>query len=151
MIDDSIDESVLLAYADEIGADKDEFSNALKKVTRMPRKQFEKVCEALHLIAKQISSFAFQNVQQAREITERRKIEHALRESEDTARVLLNATTDSIILTDKNGLTLGVNERLAVEISKRVEDLIGTKLETYLPEKEARTLNDKIHNTCETR
>lgn len=75
VLDESVDESVLLSYAREIGADPAEVTQAYREVTRMPRSQFEKVCVALHVIAGQLSRQAVQNVQQARFITEQKMAE----------------------------------------------------------------------------
>jgi len=75
IVDENIDEKNILNYADVIGADKEKFREELRKVMRMPREQFEKICEALHIIAKQLSLLAIQNVQQSRFIQEKNKAE----------------------------------------------------------------------------
>jgi len=69
--DTTADPQQLSKYAAEIGADEQAFEMAMKAVTRMPREQFENVCQALYLIAAQLSRQAVQNVQQARTIAER--------------------------------------------------------------------------------
>jgi len=79
---EAIDESSLLGYAKEIGADEAEFRKALGEVTRMPRAQFEKICDALYLIATQLSRLALRNLQQARFITELQRLEDQLRQSQ---------------------------------------------------------------------
>ena len=71
--DESLDEEAMLAYAREIGADEDEYREALCEVTRMPQEQFRAVCLALFLLARQLSTLAQRNVQQARYITEQKK------------------------------------------------------------------------------
>jgi PAS domain S-box-containing protein len=88
VLEEPVDEEAMLAYAGQIGADEEEFRKALSQITRMPLKQFEKVTEALYLIANQLSKLAIQNVQQARFIAERRQAEEALR----TAKILLEQT-----------------------------------------------------------
>ena len=75
VLDDEADETEILKYAREIGADEEEFKQALKSVTRMPREKFKKVCDALFQIAKQLSLQALKNIQQAREITRRIRAE----------------------------------------------------------------------------
>ncbi len=67
------------------------------------------------------------------EITERKQAEEALRESEATARALLNAPTDLIALVDADGLILDVNEAMAQRLGKQVSDLIGTCGWDWLP------------------
>ncbi len=83
VLDDSINQEAMLAYAAEIGADKDDFKRALNNVTRMPKEQFANVCNALFLIAEQLSRLALQNIQQARYITERAQTEESLRRLND--------------------------------------------------------------------
>ncbi|MCK9581376.1 MAG: response regulator [Methanoregula sp.] len=55
-------------------------------------------------------------------------MEHALRISEATTRVLLNATNDILFLADTNGRLLAANESLAHEAKKSVHDLTGTNI-----------------------
>ena len=55
-------------------------------------------------------------------------MEHALRVSEETTRVLLNATNDILFLVDTTGLLLAVNESLAQRTGKSARDLTGTNV-----------------------
>lgn len=72
VLDDQEDWDSMLAYADEIGVDREAYRRALSEVTRMPRARFESISEALYLIAVQLSKHALQNVQQAQYITKLR-------------------------------------------------------------------------------
>ena len=64
-------EEKVLLYADVIGADKEDFLKAYREVTIMSEKQFNKVAQTLYTLAKQLSTIAYQNVQQARFIEDR--------------------------------------------------------------------------------
>ena len=88
----------MLAYAREIGADEDEFRRALELVPVMSRERFQKISQALFLIASELSLKAYQNIQQARVITERRKIEETLRESEEQKRHLLDHLAAGVVV-----------------------------------------------------
>ncbi len=66
------------------------------------------------------------NEQLKREIEERKRAEEALRESEDTARVLLNAPTDVAALIDTNGIILDANETMASRFRRRLDELVGS-------------------------
>ncbi len=66
------DESVG-SYAREIGADEAAFIEAFNEVPGMPKARFQSIAEVLFTLANQLSTLAYQNVQQARFITERRK------------------------------------------------------------------------------
>lgn len=61
------------------------------------------------------------------DITERKRAEEALMESEGLVRALLNATTDSAILLDSGGTILAVNQKMAESSGKEAETLIGTQ------------------------
>jgi len=87
------DEEQILRYADEIGADREEFRLALAEVPVMSRARFEQTAQALFTFAREISSRAYQNVQQARFITERRQAEDELRKSEARLNFALETLT----------------------------------------------------------
>jgi PAS domain S-box-containing protein len=76
------DDNKFFKYADKIGADREQFKQALKEVRSMSKEQFEKISQALFVLANQLSLKAYQNVQLARFIAEQNKAEEALRKSE---------------------------------------------------------------------
>lgn len=73
VLDDTIDAEKMMAYAHEIGADEDHFREALGSVRRMSRQQFEDVCSALFLMARQLSRMALQNAQRAYDIEQQKQ------------------------------------------------------------------------------
>lgn len=75
VLNEDSDMDKLKAYALEIGADEQEYLKALEDVKRMPRAQFERIADSLFLIANQLSIKAMQNIQQARELAERHRVE----------------------------------------------------------------------------
>jgi PAS domain S-box-containing protein len=66
-------------------------------------------------------------------ITERKRAESALRESETTARALMNAPTDSVLLINDQGIILALNEIAASRFGKRSDELIGSMSYDLLP------------------
>ncbi len=62
------------------------------------------------------------------DITERKRALLALKESEETARALLNATTDSAALISPDGVVIAINETAAKVLKKGVDELIGMSL-----------------------
>ena len=94
VLDVDSDETELLAYAEKIGADRETFRRALSRVTRMPHERFQKISNALFLIASQLSRLALQNVQQARHIIERKRSEEELIEAKVRAEKASNAKSD---------------------------------------------------------
>lgn len=125
------DEEGMLAYAREIGADEEAFLVALGEVNTMSTEQFSHVCQALFVMAKQMSTLAYQNVLYARTIDERDEVEKALRDSEEKFRLLLNSTAEGIYGLDTKGKCTFCNPACL--------DILGYVIETDL-------LGKNIHN-----
>ena len=68
-------EDKIRQYARDIGADEDAAAQAFYEVPAMSREQFGRVAKVLFTLANQLSNIAYQNVQQARFITERKRAE----------------------------------------------------------------------------
>jgi len=77
-------------------------------------------------------------------ITERKRAEMALLESEATARALINAPTDSVILLDRRGILLALNETAAGRFGRRIDEVVGTLVDDLLPEEVARSRRSLI-------
>jgi PAS domain S-box-containing protein len=82
-------------------------------------------------------------------ITERKQAELALRESEATARALINAPTDSVLLLDPQGIILAINETAAVRMGRRQDELIGALIDDVLPKDIARARRSIISRVVE--
>ena len=83
-------------YARAIGVDEEEFMAAFREVPLMAEEQFKLVAQAHFLLANQLSNLAYQNIQQARFITERQRAEKELRESEERLRLALKAANQGL-------------------------------------------------------
>ncbi|MBU2643901.1 PAS domain S-box protein [bacterium] len=84
------------AYARELGVDQDEAEVAFYEVPAMSQVQFAKVTRALFTLASQIATIAFQNMQQARFITDRKVAEAALKDSEEKYRNVVQNAVEAI-------------------------------------------------------
>ena len=93
-------EEEIMEYAREIGADETAFREAYRKIPVMSQEQFEKVAHILFAMANQLSTAAYQNIQQARFITERKRAEEALRESEERFRTLFMSMSEGFYLSE---------------------------------------------------
>lgn len=131
VIDESVDENEILKYAGEVGIDHEEFKTALSQVKRMSQEQFKKICDALYIYATQLSKLALQNVQQAREITERKK-------SEDEKKALLSAIPDLILRMNKSGAIIDYS--LPISLLGR-QQLAGSIQDLLTPGMTERALN----------
>ncbi len=69
----------------------------------------------------------------SRDITEQKKAENALRESEATLRAFFNAIPDTALLVDMDGIILDCNNVTAEKIGVSLEQLIGNSTKEHLP------------------
>ena len=104
-------EEGMLEYARKIGADEGAFIAAFRKVPAMSREQFNRVAQLLFAYAQQLSRSAYQNLQQARYIAERKRTEEALRISERKLAEIFRSSPELIcVSTMEEGRFLEVNE-----------------------------------------
>lgn len=96
--DETQAEQKMVLYAKEIGVDPDIYLDAFRKVPAMNKKQFENIAQMLYTMASQLSNLAYQNVQQARFITDRKKAEEALKESEQKLLSLFASMNEMVVL-----------------------------------------------------
>ncbi len=66
-------------------------------------------------------------------LAERRRMEETLRESEATARALLNAHTDFAAVLDASGTILDVNEAMARRLGRPLDELVGMNIWELFP------------------
>jgi len=84
-------------------------------------------------------------------ITERKRIEMTLRESEATARALINAPTDSVILMDSRGIIMALNDTAASRFGRPPGELIGLLTDDLLPNDVAQSRRLMISKIFETK
>lgn len=75
----------------------------------------------------------------ARDITEQKKLEHQLRESEQYNRGLIEASVDGLITVDPDGTITDVNEQMARMSGFSREELIGTQFAEYFDDSDLAT------------
>ncbi len=78
----------------------------------------------------------------ARNITERKQAEEDLRQSEETARAILNAPTQSVLLLDSERVILDLNEPAAQLLGKSSDELIGKCYDDLLPPATAESIKE---------
>ncbi len=66
------------------------------------------------------------------DITESKKAEQALRQSEETLRSLINAITESVVLLDTKGTVVAINESCAERLGGSVSELMGKSAYGFL-------------------
>ncbi|MCE5337518.1 MAG: PAS domain S-box protein [Methanomicrobiaceae archaeon] len=89
-------------------------------------------------------------VEQLYDITDRKRAEDKLRESEATARALLDAPEDMIVLLDTGGGIIDVNDMTVRRFSRSREDLIGMNIAGLFPPAMARADMACLHEVAES-
>ena len=99
-----------------------------------------------------LALFAFVRWNRAltREVTERKKLEAALVESRATARGLLDATQESLLLLDREGTILAVNQTAADRLEQKPADLVGTNRFDLLPEDVQKSRKEMFSKVLQT-
>jgi PAS domain S-box-containing protein len=92
--DETQTEKKIQDYARSIGVDVAEATKAFYEVPSMSRKKFGLIAQVLFTIANQLSNSAYQNVQQARFISERKDAENALIAAKRSAEDANNAKSE---------------------------------------------------------
>ena len=87
-------ESKMRQYAKEIGVNEESFIEAFHEVPAMSHEQFTRIARVLFTLAKQLSTTAYQNIQQARFITERKLAFNKIKELEAKYRIVADNTYD---------------------------------------------------------
>ncbi|MEI8207515.1 MAG: PocR ligand-binding domain-containing protein, partial [Kiritimatiellales bacterium] len=98
--DETQTEEDMRAYAREIGADEKTFIKAFREVPVMSREHFEQIAQALFTLASQLSTSAYQNIQQARFIAEEKKNQAEL----TRLSTAIEQASEVIMVTDTAGI-----------------------------------------------
>ena len=117
---EGMDMERMMAYADEIGADRNEFMAALDEVPKMTENRFQKVAQMLLVFANEMSEKAYNNLQLKKEIAAHETANQKLQKSEESLFITLHSIGDGVISTNKDGL---INDMNPV-----AEELCGWKL-----------------------
>jgi len=101
--DQTQNEEKIRLYAREIGANEVDALQAFSEVTSMSEERFKLISEMLHTMAAQMSQLAYQNIQQARYINERKQALELLAQSEEQYRTTLYGIGDGVITVESDG------------------------------------------------
>jgi diguanylate cyclase (GGDEF)-like protein/PAS domain S-box-containing protein len=148
--DETQTEEKIREYARKIGADEDSAANAFSEVPAMSREKFNGVAEALFTLANQLSAMAYQNVQQARFISERKSAESALKVSENKLRTLFSAMSDIIIIYDKDGRYIEIAPTNLGKLYRPPEELLDHTISEIFDPETAGIFMETIHKTLAT-
>ncbi len=111
--DEEVDLEFFTRQAAEYGFDKEEYMEALGRVPRMKRDDLAKMMTFLIEFADMVSRLSYSNIKLARTLSEQRRIQDDLRESEARFRVLIEQSRDGIVILDKGGKVYQANKQFA--------------------------------------
>ena len=86
----------------------------------------------------------------ARDISERKQAENAIRASEEKARSILNASRAAIVMLDRRGTILDCNDVHAARFAIKREEMLGSCVWDFLPKKIAELRKERIASVFET-
>ena len=142
---EELDHQQMVQYAKEIGADQEDFINALKEVPVMSKKKLEKVAQMLFAFVNEISSKAYQNSQLTQSILERKRAEEELTQEQYLVNTLLNNLPDHIYFKDLESRFIRINKSHAQSLGLTdPEQAVGkTDLDFHTPEHARMAYNDE--------
>ncbi|MBU0641147.1 MAG: PAS domain S-box protein [Planctomycetes bacterium] len=85
-----------------------------------------------------------------RDITARKQAEEALRRSEETARAILNASTDFVLLLDADGTCLAANDSCAQSFRLTAEEVVGRRVYDLVPPHLAESRRARLREGIDT-
>ncbi len=122
----------MLSYANEIGADQEEYIKAMEEVPTMSVEQFSKIAELLFFIANELSEKAFRNKeletinnQLQIDATERYLAEKALTDSENIHQTIVKHIPQLIFIKDLNSNYLLCNDNYAKDLGISPKEIVG--------------------------
>ncbi|MEZ7892075.1 MAG: PocR ligand-binding domain-containing protein [Candidatus Wallbacteria bacterium] len=96
--DETQAEEKIIEYARQIGADEAEIIEAFRQVPYMSKEKFKQIAEFLFLLAGQLSSKAYQNIQLSHYIMEKKEAEKNMFENEQKFRLIFENAPYSIVI-----------------------------------------------------
>jgi PAS domain S-box-containing protein len=121
--DETQTDANMRTYAREIGADEQRFMDAFYNVPVMSLEHFEKIAQALFTLANQLSTSAYQNIQQARFITEENKRKAELQ----LLSTAISQSPESVIMCTEEGIIQYINPAGEAITGYSATELIGHK------------------------
>ena len=120
--DDQIDYDMFLAMARKYGFNEVEYMAALKRVPRLNREKVEAIMKFYARFAEMISNLSYGNIQLARLLSERDRLEKAQRENEQRFQQFVEHSPVAMAISS------GIDEKI-IMFNKRFTELFGYTIE----------------------
>lgn len=126
--------------AQVFGYDPDKYLEALSKVPVISEARFKEVLSLISELALMIAEQGLSNLELKRtadqlgeEIVLRKRVGGALLKSRGTLRALLDATPETVLLLDRQGVILAINEVAARRLGRKIKDAVRVNVFDLLP------------------
>lgn len=139
-------EEEIMAYARELGADETNFYEAYRQVPVMSQEQFERVAQVLYTVASQLSMSAYQNIRQARFITQLRQAKQALKENEQLLVNILESMNEAVAVFNKDFTFRVLNQKLEAFSGKSRKKMVGRTPWEIFPEIKDTRITENLQN-----
>jgi PAS domain S-box-containing protein len=126
-------EEQIIEYAREIGVDETAFREAYLKVPVMSQEKFDRIAHLLFALANQISTIAYQNVQQARFIMERKRAEDEARRLRNYLANIIDSMPSVLVGVDGEGKVTQWNASAWRMTGLKAEEAQGQPLGQVVP------------------
>ena len=144
--------------AQVFGYDQNKYLEALSKVPVVSEARFKDVLSLLSELAVMIAEQGLSNlelkktaIQLGEEIALRKKVGGALLKSRETLRALLDATPETVLLVDRQGVILAINDVAARRLGKKIKDIVGVSIFDLLPPEVAKKRRDQLNEAVRTK
>jgi len=132
--DESQSEDVIRSYAREIGTDEDLAVEAFREVPSMSRGQFEHVSQALFTMSKLLSDKAYQNVQQARFISDRKQAAEELLQLRNYLADVIDSMPSALVGVNASLKVVQWNSEAEARTGIPTQRAMGRALDEVLPQ-----------------
>jgi PAS domain S-box-containing protein len=122
---DEIDQSRMMNYAKEIGADEKEFIEALNEVPQMTVDKFYKVANMLYAFSKELSEKAYNNLLLKRETEKGIEAVEALHKIEEKFQLMFENSPQPMFIADTKSMAF-------IEVNQALVDHYGYSKEEFL-------------------
>ena len=123
------DKMQIIQYADEIGANRNDFLDALNEVPFMQEQQFKKIAEMLYVFVNELSAKAYSNLQLKIQIAETEKARKLSQISEEKFRLLIDLAADAFFQVDALGNFIEVNKAASELTAYTRKELLRMNME----------------------
>jgi PAS domain S-box-containing protein len=106
---DEMNEAQMLTYADQIGANREDFKQALNEVPKMSVEKFNKIAQLLFAFANELSAKSYNKLKLQMQIVEYEIVTKQLEENRENLSTTLSSIGDGVISIDISGLIVNMN------------------------------------------